>query len=107
MTKLFPAGILLAGALALLLPASNVTSAERVIPIPDAQRGQVLKFEFCKAGDCDRSDRRRWGTHYIVPPPGVVCRLSDITAALHWIEQHRPGWLLAGWGCVSHARISI
>jgi hypothetical protein len=27
--------------------------------------------------------------------------------ALHWIEQKRPAWLLAGWGCVSNVKFSI
>jgi hypothetical protein len=77
----------------------------RIIRLPDGQPGQVLKFEYCREGDCDRSHREHWVTHYLVPPPGEVCRNTDITEALHWMEQNRPGWLLAGWGCVSSQRL--
>ena len=73
----------------------------RIIRLPDGQEGQVLKFEFCQEGDCDRAHREHWSTQYLVPPPGEVCRNTDINEALHWLEQNRPGWLLAGWGCVS------
>jgi hypothetical protein len=79
----------------------------RIIRLPDGLEGQVLKFEFCKEPECDRSNRSHWSTHYLVPPPGEVCRNSNVGEALHWIEQNRPGWLLAGWGCVSNVKFSI
>lgn len=85
----------------------NDSCRTRVIRLPDGLEGQVLKFEFCKEGDCDRANRARWSTHYLVPPPGEVCRNSNVTEALNWIEQNRPGWLLAGWGCVSNVKFSI
>jgi hypothetical protein len=79
----------------------------RLIRLPDGLPGQVLKFEFCQEGDCDRAHREHWSTHYLVPPPGEVCRYADVTEALNWIEQNRKGWLLAGWGCVSSRRIPV
>lgn len=79
----------------------------RIIRLPDGQPGQVLKFEYCREGDCDRAHRERWMTHFLVPPPGEVCRSTDINEALHWLEQNRKGWLLAGWGCVSKAQLPI
>lgn len=78
---------------------------ERIIRIPDGQPGQVLKFEYCREGDCDRAHREHWITHYLVPPPGEVCHNTDITEALNWLEQNRKGWLLAGWGCVSKRQV--
>jgi hypothetical protein len=79
----------------------------RIIRLPDGQPGQVLKFEFCKEGDCDRSHREHWRTHYLVPPPGEVCRNTDVTEALNWLEQSSKGWLLAGWGCVSSRQVPV
>jgi hypothetical protein len=79
----------------------------RLIRIPDGQPDQVLKFEFCHEGDCDRQHREHWSVHYLVPPPGEVCRNTDINEALQWIEQNRPGWLLAGWGCVSGRNVKL
>ena len=79
----------------------------RIIRIPDGQPGQVLKFEFCREGDCDRAHREHWETHYLVPPPGEVCRNTDINEALGWLEQNRKGWLLAGWGCVSKRQLPV
>jgi hypothetical protein len=79
----------------------------RIIRLPDGQPGQVLKFEFCKEGDCDRTHREHWRTHYLVPPPGEVCHNTNVTEALHWLEQNSKGWLLAGWGCVSAKRIPV
>lgn len=79
----------------------------RIIRLPDGLPGQVLKFEFCHEGDCDRAHREHWQTHYLVPPPGEVCRNANINEALHWIEQNAKGWLLAGWGCVSGKRIPV
>lgn len=81
--------------------------SQRIIRIPDGQPGQVLKFEYCQEGDCDRSHREHWRTYYLVPPAGEVCRTSDINEAMRWIEQNAQGWLLAGWGCVSAPKISI
>lgn len=78
---------------------------ERIIRIPDGQPGQVLKFEYCREGDCDRAHREHWITHYLVPPPGEVCHNTDVTEALRWLEQNRKGWLLAGWGCVSMRQV--
>lgn len=78
---------------------------ERIIRIPDGQPGQVLKFEYCREGDCDRAHREHWITHYLVPPPGEVCHNTDVTEALRWLEQNRKGWLLAGWGCVSKRQV--
>jgi hypothetical protein len=80
---------------------------QRVIRLPDGMPGQVLKFEYCREGDCDRAHRERWITHYLVPPPGEVCRNSDIGEALRWLEQNRKGWLLAGWGCVSNKQLPV
>jgi hypothetical protein len=68
----------------------------RIIRLPDGQAGQVLKFEFCQEGDCDRAHREHWRTHYLVPPPGEVCRNANVTEALNWIDQNSNGWLLAG-----------
>lgn len=79
----------------------------RIVRLPDGQPGQVLKFEYCREGDCDRAHRERWMTHFLVPPPGEVCRNTDINEALNWLEQNRKGWLLAGWGCVSKAQLPI
>jgi hypothetical protein len=79
----------------------------RIIRLPDGQPGQVLKFEFCKEGDCDRAHREHWRTHYLVPPPGEVCRNTNVTEALNWLEQNGRGWLLAGWGCVSGKQIRL
>lgn len=78
---------------------------KRIIRIPDGQPGQVLKFEYCRAGDCDRTHREHWITHYLVPPPGEVCRNTNVTEALKWLEENRKGWLLAGWGCVSTRQV--
>lgn len=94
---------------------------EIVIRIPDGQPGQILKFETCKPqcdpaypehpfkpGECfktcDRNHKERgWETHYITPPDGEVCRNREgIEEALRWIEQHRPGWVWAGSGCVTN-----
>lgn len=83
------------------------TCSERIIRIPDGLPGQVLKFEYCQEGDCDRSHREHWRTYYLVPPAGEVCRNTDITEAMRWIEQNAKGWLLAGWGCVSKPKLSI
>ena len=80
---------------------------QRIIRLPDGMPGQVLKFEYCRAGDCDRAHRERWITHFLVPPPGEVCRNTDIGEALRWLEQNRKGWLLAGWGCVSKQRLPV
>ncbi len=77
----------------------------RIIRLPDGQPGQVLKFEYCREGDCDRAHREHWITHFLVPPPGEVCRNTDINEALQWLEQNRKGWLLAGWGCVSTRQV--
>ncbi len=77
----------------------------RIVRLPDGQPGQVLKFEYCHEGDCDRAHREHWITHYLVPPPGEVCRNTDINEALQWLEQNRKGWLLAGWGCVSDRQV--
>jgi hypothetical protein len=79
----------------------------RIIRLPDGQPGQILKFEFCREGDCDRAHREHWRTHYLVPPPGEVCRSTDVTEALNWLEQNSKGWLLAGWGCVSSRRVPV
>jgi hypothetical protein len=79
----------------------------RIVRLPDGLPGQVLKFEYCREGDCDRAHRERWMTHFLVPPPGEVCRNTDINEALNWLEQNRKGWLLAGWGCVSKAQLPI
>jgi hypothetical protein len=76
----------------------------RIIRLPDGLEGQVLKFEACKEGECDREHREHWVTQHLVPPPGEVCHNTDVNEALSWIEQNRPGWLLAGWGCgLEHA----
>ena len=80
---------------------------QRIIRLPDGMPGQVLKFEYCREGDCDRGHRERWITHFLVPPPGEVCRNTDIGEALRWLEQNRKGWLLAGWGCVSKQRLPV
>ena len=80
---------------------------QRIIRLPDGMPGQVLKFEYCREGDCDRAHRERWITHFLVPPPGEVCRNTDIGEALRWLEQNRRGWLLAGWGCVSKQRMPV
>ena len=80
---------------------------QRIIRLPDGLPGQVLKFEYCREGDCDRAHRERWITHFLVPPPGEVCRNTDIDEALRWLEQNRKGWLLAGWGCVSKQRLPV
>ena len=80
---------------------------QRIIRLPDGMPGQVLKFEYCREGDCDRAHRERWITHFLVPPPGEVCRNTDIGEALRWLEQNRKGWLLAGWGCVSKQRLPV
>jgi hypothetical protein len=85
----------------------NDDCGTRIIRLPDGAAGQVLKFEICKEGDCDREHMEHWSTHYLVPPPGEVCRNSDVSEALNWIEQHRRGWLLAGWGCVSSRKVSV
>lgn len=79
----------------------------RIIRLPDGLPGQVLKFEFCKQGDCDRANRHRWRVHYLAPPPGKVCRNTDVGEALNWLAENRKGWLLAGWGCVSTKRIPV
>lgn len=79
----------------------------RIVRLPDGLPGQVLKFEYCREGDCDRVHRERWITHFLVPPPGEVCRNTDINEALHWLEQNRKGWLLAGWGCVSKPKLPV
>lgn len=79
----------------------------RIIRLPDGLPGQVLKFEYCREGDCDRSHREHWRTQYLVPPPGEVCHNTDVTEALNWIEQNSRGWLLAGWGCVSGKRMRL
>lgn len=86
-----------------LAPGDNCR--QRIIRLPDGQPGQVLKFEYCRAGDCDRTHREHWVTHYLVPPPGEVCSNTDITEALRWLEDNRKGWLLAGWGCVSKRQL--
>ena len=80
---------------------------QRIIRLPDGMPGQVLKFEYCREGDCDRAHRERWITHFLVPPPGEVCRNTDIGEALRGLEQNRKGWLLAGWGCVSKQRLPV
>ncbi|KAB2939238.1 MAG: hypothetical protein K8F92_07765 [Hyphomicrobium sp.] len=80
---------------------------QRIIRIPDGMPGQVLKFEYCREGDCDRAHREHWITHYLVPPPGEVCHNTDINEALKWLEQNRKGWLLAGWGCVSREQLPV
>lgn len=87
--------------------SGNDDCRTRIIRLPDGVPGQVLKFEYCKEGDCDRAHRDHWMTHYLVPPPGAVCRNTDINEALHWLEQNRKGWLLAGWGCVSKRHVPI
>jgi hypothetical protein len=79
----------------------------RLVRLPDGMPGQVLKFEFCREGDCDRTHREHWMTHFLVPPPGEVCRNTDVGEALRWLEQNRRGWLLAGWGCVSKAQLPV
>jgi hypothetical protein len=79
----------------------------QIIRIPDGQPGQVLKFEFCREGDCDRAHREHWRTQFLVPPPGEVCHNTDINEALHWLEQNARGWLLAGWGCVSKRQLPV
>jgi hypothetical protein len=79
----------------------------RIIRVPDGLPEQVLKFEFCKEGDCDRQHREHWRTHYLAPPPGELCHNTDVTEALHWLEQNSKGWLLAGWGCVSGKRLPV
>ncbi|HRN85507.1 MAG TPA: hypothetical protein PK857_11860 [Hyphomicrobium sp.] len=81
--------------------SDSAGSQPRVIRVPDGAPGRVLKFEFCEPGTCDRRERKRWSTHYLEPPPGDVCRLSDVGEALRWLGENRPGWRLAGWGCVS------
>lgn len=81
--------------------------ATRIIRLPDGVEDQVLKFEICKEGDCDRAHMEHWSTHYIVPPAGEVCHNSDVSEAVDWIAQHRRGWLLAGWGCVSSRKVSV
>ena len=84
------------------LAASDVAKSQpRIVRVPDGAPGRVLKFEFCQPGTCDRKERKRWSTHYLEPPPGEVCRLSDVGEALRWLGENRPGWRLAGWGCVS------
>jgi len=87
--------------------ADGAKCSQRIIRIPDGQPGQVLKFEYCQEGDCDRAHREHWRTYYLVPPAGDVCRNANITEALRWIEQNAQGWLLAGWGCVSKPKLSI
>lgn len=87
--------------------SSSDDCRQRIVRLPDGQPGQVLKFEYCREGDCDRHHRERWVTHFLIPPPGEVCRNSDVSEALHWLEQNRKGWLLAGWGCVSKAQLPI
>lgn len=79
----------------------------RIIRLPDGMPGQVLKFEYCREGDCDRAHREHWMTHFLVPPPGELCHNTDINEALHWLEQNRKGWLLAGWGCVSKPKLPV
>lgn len=94
----------LTAALALAFSISATARSDEahlVFRLSEGTPGRILKFEFCRKGTCDRAQRERWSTHYLVPPPGEVCRLSDVGEALKWIEQNRPGWLLAGWGCVS------
>jgi hypothetical protein len=86
---------------------SNDDCSTRKIRLPDGQPGQVLKFEYCREGDCDRAHRERWMTYFLVPPPGEVCHNTDINEALHWLEQNRKGWLLAGWGCVSKPKLPV
>ncbi|MEN9413223.1 MAG: hypothetical protein RLZZ342_310 [Candidatus Parcubacteria bacterium] len=90
-----------------------------VIRLPDGRPGMALKFHYCKGTcdkdypdnplrpgtcllTCDPSTRAEWKTHYLTPPDGEVCHNTDINEALHWLEQNRRGWLLAGWGCVDH-----
>lgn len=105
----------MSGALAQQLPANtsivcldqNDDCKVRIIRLPDGLPGQVLKFEFCQEGDCDRAHREHWRTQFIVPPPGEVCHNTDINEALHWLEQNAHGWLLAGWGCVSGKQIPV
>jgi hypothetical protein len=79
----------------------------RIIRLPDGLPGQVLKFEFCQEGDCDRAHREHWRTHYLVPPPGEACRNTGVTEALSWLEENSKGWLLAGWGCVSGKQVPV
>jgi hypothetical protein len=87
--------------------AANDDCRTRVITLPDGMPGQVLKFEYCREGDCDRAHREHWVTHYLVPPPGEFCHNTDINEALHWLEDNRKGWLLAGWGCVSKPKLPV
>ena len=79
----------------------DTTSQPRIVRVPDGAPGRILKFEFCEPGKCDRNERQHWTAHYLEPPPGEVCRLSDVGEALKWLTENRPGALLAGWGCVS------
>jgi hypothetical protein len=94
-----------AGSVLVQCMAAGDDCRTRIIRLPDGQPGQVLKFEYCHEGDCDRAHREHWITHYLVPPPGEVCRNTDINEALQWLEQNRKGWLLAGWGCVSDRQV--
>lgn len=87
--------------------SANDDCRTRIVRMPDGMPGQVLKFEYCREGDCDRAHRDHWVTHFLVPPPGEVCRNTDINEALHWLEQNRKGWLLAGWGCVSKQQLPV
>jgi len=94
-----------AGSVVVQCMAAGDDCRTRIVRLPDGQPGQVLKFEYCREGDCDRAHREHWITHYLVPPPGEVCRNTDINEALQWLEQNRKGWLLAGWGCVSDRQV--